>query len=174
MTHLTNPLLLGVKMFLSEIRTWVNQYEEGYYVCSDFTREVVKKATEIGMRCGYVTISFKKNSICHAIVSFETDYGLIFIEPQTGEQIDIVIGKCYPLPLVGVSEYDYIENIDLEWNDGGHNSVVQRIVPSKVPEVFDIPESPNCMTCEHVKWKMKYDNFGKIIKSIRVCSKIQY
>jgi len=160
-------------MFLADIRVWRNEYIEGHYVCSDFAQEVFNKATENGMRCGYVTISFEKSLLGHAIIAFETDYGLVFIEPQTGEQIDVIVGKYYPIALVGVSEFDCILKIDIEWNDGTQKSIVQEIRP-QVSEVIEILESPNCITCNYVTWMMKYDNLGRIIKSIRVCSKINY
>ncbi|NOR60635.1 MAG: hypothetical protein GQ469_08420 [Methanosarcinales archaeon] len=171
---LINPLLLGVKMFLAELRVWRNEYIEDHYVCSDFTQEVFNKATENGMRCGYVIISFEKSPLGHAIITFETDYGLVFIEPQTGEQVDVIVGKYYPIALVGVNEFDCILKIDIEWNDETQKSIVQEITPQKVSEVIEILESPNCITCNYVTWMMKYDNLGRIIKSTRVCSKINY
>jgi len=75
--QISNPLMLSVKMFLAEIRSWRRQYVEGEYVCSDFAEEVFKAATAKGIRCGYVTVEFQFPSTGHAIVAFETDYGLI-------------------------------------------------------------------------------------------------
>ena len=173
---LKNPLLLGVKMFLADNRIWINEYIDGEYVCSDFAQEIVDKATEIGMRCGYVIISFEKSPLSHAIIAFETDYGLLFIEPQTGEQVDITLGKYYPIALVGVSEFDCILKIDIEWNDGTQKSIVHEITHQNqnISEIIEIQESPNCITCNYVSWMMKYDNSGRVIKSVRVCSKINY
>ena len=116
--ELSNPLLISVKMFLADIRPWVRQYREGEYVCSDFAQEVCNAAKEREMRCGYVTISFEKSVIGHAIVAFETDYGLIFVEPQDGEQIYLSINKPYPTRLKGVPEDDNIILIEISWNDG--------------------------------------------------------
>jgi hypothetical protein len=114
-----NPplLLLSVKMFLAEIRPWIHQYIEREYVCIDFAREVVKKATEQRMRCGLVLISFEKSTTGHAIIAFETDYGIIFFEPQTGDQIEIEAGKYYPIAQEGISKNDFIKKIDIIWND---------------------------------------------------------
>ena len=171
---LINPMLFSVKMFLADMRVWRNEYIEGYYVCSDFAQEVFNKATENGMRCGYVTISFEKSPLGHATIAFETDYGLVFIEPQSGEQVDVIVDKYYPIALDGVSEFDSILKIEIEWNDGTQKSIVQEITHSKASEVIEIMESPNCITCNYVKWMMKYDNLGRMIKSFRVCSKINY
>lgn len=116
-SKLINPLLIGVKMFLADLRIWRNEYIEGRYVCSNFTQKVVDEATKIGMRCGFVTISFKNSPIGHAIIVFETDYGTVFVEPQKGEQVEVIVGKYYPISLEGVSELDYISEVDIKWND---------------------------------------------------------
>ena len=115
---LSNPLLLGVKMFLAEIRSWRRQYRDGEYVCSDFAKEVYDASTERGIRCGYVVIGFKRSLVGHAVVAFETDYGLVFIEPQDGETIDISVGKSYSTVVEGVPERDEVRLINIYWNDG--------------------------------------------------------
>ncbi|MFC1900361.1 hypothetical protein ACFLYN_02090 [Chloroflexota bacterium] len=115
---LSNPLLLSVKMFLADVRSWRRQYIESEYVCSDFAREVYDAATERGIRCGYVVISFQISEVGHAVIAFETDYGLIFIEPQDGETIDLSIGKTYSTMVDGVPENDGIRLIKISWNDG--------------------------------------------------------
>jgi len=117
-SELIDPMLLSVKMFLADIRPWARQYKEGVYVCSDFTQEVCNAATERGMRCGYVIISFEESPIGHASVAFETDYGLIYIEPQDGEQIYLSLNKPYPAQLKGIPEDDKIISIEISWNDG--------------------------------------------------------
>jgi hypothetical protein len=117
-TELSNPILISVKMFLADIRPWVRQYREGEYVCSDFAQEVCNAAKEREMRCGYVTISFEKSLIGHAIIAFETDYGLIFVEPQDGEQIYLSTHKPYPTQLNGVPINDNVMLIEISWNDG--------------------------------------------------------
>lgn len=122
-SEMKNPLLLSVKMFLADIRSWYHQYIEGRYVCSDFTQEVVHRATERGMRCGYVIILFEKSEIGHAIIAFETDHGLIYIEPQNGEEVDVIIGKYYPQIADGISGYDCIKKIEIGWNDGTFTSL---------------------------------------------------
>lgn len=115
---LSNPLLLSVKMFLADIRSWRRQYKESEYVCADFAREVYDAATERGIRCGHVVIGFEKSEVGHAVVAFETDYGLMFIEPQDGETIDVSVGKSFSTVIDGVPEHDSVRLIDISWNDG--------------------------------------------------------
>jgi hypothetical protein len=113
-----DPLLLEVKMFLAEF-SWIRhqQYEYPFKVCTHFTKDVFDKATAIGMRCACALVSFENTGIQHAIVAFQTDYGLIYIEPQTGEQENIVIGKPYPMMLAEVPSESFISSIRVSWND---------------------------------------------------------
>jgi len=104
----SNPLMLTVKMFLAEILSWRRRYVEGEYVCSDFADEVFKAATAKGIRCGYVTIEFQLSYTGHALVAFETDYGLAYFEPQSGEQVNVRIGNPYPIALEGVPPNDAV------------------------------------------------------------------
>jgi hypothetical protein len=115
---LSNRLLLGVKMFLADIRSWRRQYLDGEYVCSDFAQEVYDAATVRGIRCGYVVISFMNSNIGHAIVAFETDCGLRYFEPQSGNEEDVIVGRCYSGQIEGTSEDSIISEIEINWNDG--------------------------------------------------------
>jgi hypothetical protein len=117
-SELSNPLLLTVKMFLADIRSWRRRYKEDEYVCADFAREVYDAATDRGIRCGYVVIGFEKSEIGHAVIAFETDYGLVYFEPQNGETIDIALQKTYAVTIEGVPENDIIRLIEISWNDG--------------------------------------------------------
>ena len=69
------------------------------------------------IRCGYVIISFQDSYIGHAIVAFQTDYGLKFFEPQNGNEEEVAIGRCYSAQLEGVSREDIISEIEIKWND---------------------------------------------------------
>lgn len=117
-TRFKNPYLLGVKMFLANIRTWRNQYMENEYVCIDFAKEVVQRATECEIRCGLVIINFNNSNVGHAIVAFETDYGLIFIEPQSGNEEDVIIGRRYSAIAKGIEESNVVSFVEIQWNDG--------------------------------------------------------
>ena len=116
--EVSNTLLLAVKLFLADIRSWRRQYKEGQYICSDFTREVLDTATERGIRCGYVVISFRKSNVSHAIVAFETDYGLKFFEPQSGNEEDVLVGHRYSSQVEDTPKDSIISEIEITWNDG--------------------------------------------------------
>lgn len=117
-SQFSNPMLLSVKMFLADVIYIINgKYEEGH-VCADFAQEVCDVATERGIRCGYTVISFKGSNIAHAIVAFQTDYGLKFFEPQNGNEEEIKVGQCYSVQLEGVPIDNIITKIEITWNDG--------------------------------------------------------
>ncbi len=115
--RLENPMLLAVKMFLAEVRPWRRTYRFPDYVCVDFTLEAFYTATLRGMRCGYAIITFEDMQTAHAILAFDTDFGLVYIEPQSGNQEKITIGKPYPTNLEGVPEGCPISGVQISWND---------------------------------------------------------
>jgi len=115
---LSNPLLLSVKMFLAEVRSWRCQYRDGEYVCTDFAREVYDAATAQRIRCGYVVISFTRSPVGHAIVAFETDCGLKFFEPQNGNEQEVILGRPYSSQARGILDRDTVRLVEISWNDG--------------------------------------------------------
>ena len=115
--ELSNPLLLTVKMFLADVRSWRFDYKFPNLVCTDFAKLIFDAATIRGMRCGYALVYFEGTRTSHAIVTFETDYGLIFIEPQSGEQEHIVVGRAYPSRLEGVPHDCFVSSVEIMWND---------------------------------------------------------
>jgi hypothetical protein len=119
--ELKNPLLLGVKMFLADIPYIIKgNYDIDRNSCFKFSKDVQDDATKCGIRCGVVIIRFHKCPTGHAIVAFETDYGLKFFEPQTANEEDLVIGRRYTTCLLGVPDDDVITQAEIFWNDGTH------------------------------------------------------
>jgi hypothetical protein len=117
--EVANPALLGVKMFLADYIHKINApYDYNEHNCSQFAKEVQDAATKQGIRCGYVSISFTNREIEHAIIAFETDSGLKFFEPQSGEEQDVIIGRCYSATAKGFSDNDIVDKIEISWNDG--------------------------------------------------------
>jgi hypothetical protein len=110
-----NPLLLEVKMLLAEMRVWINQYDLDNYNCVDFSKEIISRMVNREIRCGFVEIHFNEGN-GHAIVAFETDHGLVFIEPQSGEQVDVIVGKHYYGNSQGVSDNPIITDYEITWN----------------------------------------------------------
>jgi hypothetical protein len=79
--------------FLESDDTDQNEYTLDY-VCYDFTADLIRNAAQLGYRCGFVYIEFSTSA--HAIACFDTtDAGLIFIEPQNDEIVDIAVGEPY-------------------------------------------------------------------------------
>nr|WP_320161114.1 hypothetical protein [uncultured Methanoregula sp.] len=116
---MSDPLLLGVKMFLADQIYCINKkYEKEKHECRHFAKEVQEAASHYGIRCGYVVINFKDSPVGHAIVAFETDYGLKFFEPQNAEEQDVIIGHCYAAASSGFSEDNVISHVEIFWNDG--------------------------------------------------------
>jgi hypothetical protein len=118
---LNNPLLLGVKLFFADI-SYITKgnYDIDRNNCFKFSKDVQDDATNCGIRCGVVMIRFHKCPTGHAIVAFETDYGLKFFEPQTANEEDMVIGHRYTAYLLGVQDDDVITQAEIFWNDGTH------------------------------------------------------
>ena len=79
--------------FIESDDTDQNEYTPDY-VCYDFTADLTSNAAQLGYRCGFVYIEFSTSA--HTIVCFNTtDAGLIFIEPQNDEIVDIAVGQPY-------------------------------------------------------------------------------
>ena len=92
--NIMDPTYSEMRYFLSRDKTDKNEYIEGKYICRHFATDVCKNAEDENIRCAYVVIDFVE--VIHAIVAFNTvDRGLIFIEPQTDEEMKIEIGEPY-------------------------------------------------------------------------------
>jgi hypothetical protein len=91
--NIRDPTYREMLDFIAEDQTDKNEYSETYR-CFHFTADVKQNALKAGYRCGFVYIEFTFGS--HAIVCFNTtDRGIIFIEPQTDEIVQVVVGKFY-------------------------------------------------------------------------------
>ena len=116
--ELHNPTYRELKEFLARDKTDSNPFIRGEYVCFDFAADVNNNAEANGIRAAYVRIRSKEWG--HAVVAFETvDKGLIFIEPQSDNDVELVIGKPYPWQWVGAirpsNYYDPIDEIQIIW-----------------------------------------------------------
>jgi len=89
-----DPTYLEMRSFIQRDQTDKNEYIEGVYICENFAADVCNHAEEENIRCAFVIIHFPEGG--HAIVAFNTvDRGLIFIEPQEDEEMEVEIGKPY-------------------------------------------------------------------------------
>ena len=122
--EISNPTLLQVKMLLADFNHKMNApYKPDEHICADFALDIQLAASTQGIRCGYVAIAFKDSEIGHAIVAFETDYGLKFFEPQNGNEEDVMVGHCYSATAEGISENNIISRVEIRWNDGTRTQI---------------------------------------------------
>jgi peptidoglycan hydrolase CwlO-like protein len=88
-----DPTYAEAIAFINSDRTNENEYTDDY-VCYDFTADFDANAFQMGYRCGFVYIEFHDSA--HAIACFNTtDRGLIYIEPQSDEIVDVAVGRIY-------------------------------------------------------------------------------
>jgi len=116
--ELHNPTYSELQEFLARDKTDSNEFITGEYVCFDFAAELNNNAEANGIRAAYVRIRSKEWA--HAVVVFETvDMGLVFIEPQSDRNVELVIGKPYPWWQVGAHSpmgyNDAIVGIQIIW-----------------------------------------------------------
>jgi len=122
---LSKPTYTELLGFLSRDRTDTKPYITGSYVCSDFSADVNNNAEGEGIRCALVHLDYAdEDTPGHAIVAFETtDRGLVFIEPQSDEIVEPVVGRRFYLCIVPKPGYFYlppdyddtIEEIEIIW-----------------------------------------------------------
>lgn len=100
LVELHNPTHKELLEFLAGDKTDSNLFISGEYVCFDFAAALNNNAEASGIRAAYVRIRSKEWG--HAVVAFETvDSGLVFIEPQSDEEVRPVIGEPYPWQRAG-------------------------------------------------------------------------
>lgn len=88
---LHNPTQAELETFLSNDQTDANSYNNtnyssNYYVCTDFSRDLIFNASLQGWKSVPVLMDLQNESFTfwHSIVVFNTtDHGLVFVEPQT-------------------------------------------------------------------------------------------
>lgn len=118
LVELRIPTYSELKEFLASDKTDSNSFISGEYVCFDFAAELNNNAEANGIRAAYVRIRSKEWA--HAVVAFDTvDRGIIFIEPQSDMEVELVIGKAYPWWLAGANSplryTDALEEIQIIW-----------------------------------------------------------
>jgi hypothetical protein len=105
---ITDPTYKQMMNFIRGDKTDKHPYIEGEYVCENFAMDVCNNAEEKGIRCAYVIIHYPDSG--HAIVAFNTiDRGLIYIESQSDELVEPVIGEHYYQCVIPKPGYYYEE-----------------------------------------------------------------
>lgn len=89
-----DPTYEELKAFLAADTTDLNEYDIDTYVCEDFAFDVRLHAMQQKIRCAYVYLIFA--GMRHSIIAFNTtDKGIIYIEPQTDNEVNLQIGWHY-------------------------------------------------------------------------------
>lgn len=92
---LRDPTYSELQQFITEDRTDENEYMDETYTCSDFAARLNNNAVQLGYNAAYVYIAYPDGS-GHAINAFQTvDKGIIFIEPQFDDEVQVEIGSSY-------------------------------------------------------------------------------
>lgn len=121
---LRNPSYQELVTFLDEDKTNENAYYDdmygsNYYVCKHFSKDLLHNASLMGYRCAFVSMNLNYTFVLgnetywiiygHAIVCFNTtDYGIIFVEPQTDE-------KYYNLSYLKEFDGEVIVDLTIAW-----------------------------------------------------------
>jgi len=118
MVELSNPTYKEMREFLAGDKTDSKPYIRGEYVSADFAAQLNNNAEANGIRVALVHIFSKEWG--HGMVAFETvDRGLIFIEPQSDREAELVIGEPFPWYSVGARRtrgyYNPIVKIQIIW-----------------------------------------------------------
>jgi hypothetical protein len=91
---LNDPTYEQMKSFIAADKTDIKIYDAATYNCQNFSADVITNAAKQNIRCGYVAVDFKNSG--HALVIFNTtDRGVIYIESQSDEEVNLQVGKHY-------------------------------------------------------------------------------
>lgn len=100
-----DPTYAEMTLFLERDDTNKTEYAEEWN-CINFSISLIANATLQGIRCGFVTLDF--DQILHAVVAFDTDRGMIYIDPQDDTVVYFEIGKTHP-------EYGKLKTMNVIW-----------------------------------------------------------
>jgi hypothetical protein len=116
-----NPTWEQLLTFLENDHTDENPYVDGMYTCGNYAEDIFNHAESKGIRTAVVCISFKDNTMGHALNAFQTtDNGLVFIDctggpagfshPRMVSRVDLKMGQTYQRQLVfALSDYSFDE-----------------------------------------------------------------
>lgn len=111
-----DPTYAEIMTFIRADKTNENVYDKDTYNCYDYTRDLCENAAKQGYRVGFVYLYFKESA--HALVCFNTtDRGLIYIEPQYDDIVNVDVGVQYwgNIPHVRTSFDDTIVRFGIIW-----------------------------------------------------------
>jgi hypothetical protein len=89
-----DPTYDSMKTFLTSDLTDQHAYVDGTYVCWNYAADVILNAAKQHIRCAFVYIEFIDSA--HADIAFNTtDKGMVYIDPQTDDIVQLKVGVHY-------------------------------------------------------------------------------
>ena len=89
---LFKPSLKEILDFLQQDDTDKHEFIKDIYDCEYFTKDLIKNATKKGIKAYSVIIKWELSYTGHNIVGFETEEGMIFVEPQNDKLLEVYPG----------------------------------------------------------------------------------
>ncbi len=94
-SSLQKPTYHEVQEFIQSDTTDKHPYVEGSYVCANFAADFRTNAAKAGYESGLVFVLFP-DATRHELNSFNTtDAGLVFVEPQLDQIVNVTVGQPY-------------------------------------------------------------------------------
>jgi uncharacterized Zn-binding protein involved in type VI secretion len=104
---LVDPTYASMQAFIASDKTDQNTYNASTYDCVNFSADVIANAAKQNIRCAFVNIDFPGSG--HAIVVFNTtDKGMIYIEPQNDDIVNLKVEAHYYQEEVPPPGYYYL------------------------------------------------------------------
>jgi hypothetical protein len=104
----SDPTFASMQTFLAADTTDSKPYVNGSYVCWNFASDVIADAAKQHIRCGFVYVEFPTSA--HAVVAFDTtDKGIVYIEPQSDEVVQLKVGVRYYQSIIPKPGYHYAQ-----------------------------------------------------------------
>ena len=105
---LNDPTYAAMQSFLASDTTDQHPYIAGTYVCWNYAADVIADAEKQHIRCAFVYVEFADSA--HAVVAFNTtDKGVVYIEPQTDEVVQLKVGAHYYQSIIPKAGYYYTQ-----------------------------------------------------------------
>ncbi|MDP8202272.1 MAG: hypothetical protein P9M11_09085 [Candidatus Tenebribacter burtonii] len=122
--ELHNPSYSEAMTFVSKDKTDRKKYNEETFNCAHYTLEVNNNSEIEEMRCAIVFVDLSGGE-GHALIAFNTtDKGILYIEPQSDQKVNLKVGDDYWADCVVVrsSRYYYkrdpdniVEDYEIYW-----------------------------------------------------------
>jgi multidrug efflux pump subunit AcrA (membrane-fusion protein) len=109
---LKDPTYQSLVSFLARDKTSEKTYDVNNYNCVNFSADVKVNAAKEYIRSAYVAVDFP-GSTGHSLLAFDTtDRGIIYIEPQSDEEVRLEVGKPFYECIIPRAGYYYKQPAD--------------------------------------------------------------